>query len=191
MSRLHRLAWLGIAVVVAAISGCDTGSKDAAAEYFTVHYTWTQTASGGLVLRGETDLPNGSQIDALLSTDTTADQAVDHAVLIGSTEGGPASRPVRDGVFTIPLDRVLTNTCGVQPPCGPFATGRYLLLIDAKTPDVAPTSVTMFDDPRYLSVTHGVAGFTGIEIADHISLKLIQLCLDADGNQREGGCVKQ
>ncbi|MFN2567976.1 MAG: hypothetical protein ABR564_00015 [Candidatus Dormibacteria bacterium] len=195
---MSRLALLVAAMTLSTgiLTGCETGSRDVTPEYFSVHVSWKQDALGRVIVSGETDLPDRSQIDGLVSRASGVDRAVEEAVLAGSTiEVGSAA--VSAGKFSIALNKVLSNSCGPRPPCGPFAAGSYLLLVDARTPDaIATGGPLIFDDPRYLSRTHGVRGFTGIEISERVQLRPIQLCIDAAGEQQrdgaehpEGACV--
>jgi len=178
-----------VAVLAFALSGCEAGSKSASPEYYAIHFEVSQKADGAVSVAGETDLPDGTQIDGLVSKPGPADGAVDRAVLIGSTEEDPVSAPIKEGKFTLNLVRVLANSCGIQPPCGPFPGGRYLLLLDARTPrGPVGNGHTTFEDPRYLATTHGTARFTGIEIAKDVTLAPIHLCLDASGERHEGTC---
>jgi hypothetical protein len=193
MSSLRLLILPIVAIVVGALASCETGSKDVTPEYYTIDYTWSQDPDGGLTIKGQTDLPDSSEIDALLSkaTPQNVDRAVEMAVLVGSTvELG--SKQVRDGSFTIKLARAVPNSCGPQPPCGPFPGGQYMLLIDAKTPDFfAGGGPTTVDDPRYMPTTHGVQGFTGIEIAKEITLRPINICIGENGAEGQGSCGGQ
>ena len=190
--RLARWAAMSIVAALATVSlsACETGSKSAPNEYYSIDLHWSQAPNGGVILTGDTDLPDGSQIDALITRADKPEEAVDRAVLIGSTAEQPLSKPVKNGGFTIDVVRVLVNSCGLQPPCGPFPAGTYHLLVDARTPagPIGGNGLTVFDDPRYLSTTHGVGGFTGLEIFREVTLQPIQTCLDGKGEQRDGGC---
>lgn len=203
MSRARWIAWPCVAVIACLLSGCETGSKTVVPEYYTIDYHASQTPSGGVIVsaqRGQSDLPDGIEIDVLVTRASSVDSAVDQAVLIGSTEEQPLSRPVKNGGFTISATRVLVNTCGLQPPCGPFRAGAYHLLIDVRTPDTAvlggggsgfggfgADQISVLDDPRYVSQTHGVHQFPGIEIFKPVDLSAIQSCLDTNGGQHDTG----
>jgi hypothetical protein len=201
--------WIGvpcIVLVACLLSGCELGSRTVVPEYYTIDYHVSQTPSGGVIVsaqRGQSDLPDGIEIDVLVTRASSAGAAVDQAVLIGSTEEQPLSKPVKNGGFTISATRVLVNSCGLQPPCGPFPAGEYHLLIDVRTPDTAVVGggggngfggfgadqISVLDDPRYLSQTHGVHQFPGLEIFKPVQLSAIQSCLDGQGGQHDtGGC---
>ncbi|MHB8509862.1 MAG: hypothetical protein ACYDGR_14655 [Candidatus Dormibacteria bacterium] len=184
----------GIAVLTGAVlllSACDGGSRSFVEDYYRLDVSWKQDSLGRVGVLGKTDLPEGSEIDVILTTSPDPKKAIDGAVMNGSTRS-PGSFPVakpKDNKhaeysnYLVVVDHVLAETCKRQPPCGPFPAGTYYLLVNAKTPHENLAGVTTYQDPRYLDQVHGYNAFAGLEIFKKVQLHAINLHMDENGHQ--------
>lgn len=175
--------------LLAALAGCDGGSKTFALNFYNVDYQVSQDAAGAVTISGNTDLPEaGSFMEALIATSADPKKAQDTAVLSGSTRS-PGSMPLKRAPgkdradFTLVIANALTGTCNHQPPCGPFTAGTFYLVLDVKTPHDATAETTTYHDPRFRDQTSGFTGFPGIEIVKPIQLKEVKLKVDSEGHQ--------
>jgi hypothetical protein len=167
-----------------ACSACDTGSRALTPQFYTFHVDSVQQSRGGAItVAGTTDLPDNTEVDAILATAGPATHAAQRAVLSGTTAtlGGQA---VTRHHFRVVLEQALTLTCHETPPCGPFPAGRYLLVLDAAVPtDLAQSGPDVLSDPRYLAVANGLRGQSALETTKTLDLHPIGIRVDDDGHQ--------
>jgi hypothetical protein len=150
--------------------------------------------AAGVSVSGETDLGAGTEMDAILTTAASPAGAQDGAILVGSTSGArsqPPYPPVKASPnalnqFAILLGTAVTDTCHLQPPCGPWPAGVYHLLIDIHTQTDIVGGPSSLDDKRYLTHMHGFRGGAGLELWLPVTLGPITLHVDRDGQQATG-----
>jgi hypothetical protein len=186
------MAIIAVVGCAALLAGCDPGSKNFTNDYYQIAFTVSQQpVTGAVVVTGTTDLPDGTPIDGLVTTSHAVATATDGAILNGSTTE-PGAQPVLKGRFVLVINAPLPATCNNQPPCGPFAAGQYMLLIDVKTPPDNNGQINVAQDARYLGQTHGFGGFGGLEISQQVSLtSKVQLRVDENGVIATGPATPQ
>lgn len=185
-----RVRFLAIALVGLSLCACDPGSRSISEAVYTIDYKWSQSPTGTVVITGRTDLPDGTQVDGLVTKRGDPAGFVNGAVLNGTTTS-LFSQPVRRpsdassdfGTFKISLAQAVAETCHGLPPCGPFPAGDYYIVLDAHTPRVDAQGISTYQDPRFMAATHGYGGFPGIEIVARATLKPILVRIDKDGHQ--------
>jgi hypothetical protein len=184
MTRRTLAAAAAVLLGIVALSGCDTGSRALTPQFYTFQIDSVQQSRGGAItVTGTTDLPDNTEVDAILATAGPATHAAQRAVLSGTTAtlGGQA---VSRHHFRVVVEQALTLTCHDTPPCGPFAAGRYLLLLDAAVPtDLAQSGQELLSDPRYLAVGNGLRGEPALETTRTLDLHPIGIRVDDDGHQ--------
>lgn len=182
-------------LLLAMLVACDPGSRNVPIEYYNISFSISQGIGGVVLVKGQTDLPAGTRVDALVTIAASVDGAADQAVLVGSTSG-PDSFAVRArtdatpgslDVFQITLSTVVAYTCHLQPPCGPFPAGDYHLLLDIPTPVDSAGGPSSLDDKRFQTHMHGFSGGSGLEIFQPVHLNAISRYIDKDGYQSGPG----
>lgn len=176
--------------LLAAVAACDPGTRSVGVEFYNLKYSLSQSPDGGVLVTGTTDLPPGTPIYAVLTSASRVQQAVDDAVMLGSTDSPGSSAPAvprhpgDPTPFRILIRTVVANTCHLVPPCGPFPAGTYHLLLDVKNPPDTAGGPSALEDPHYVTHTHGLDGFAGLELWRAVSLNPIPLYLDRTGTVR-------